>query len=136
MPNKSLDGVLIAYVMEKQWRIHLNTFRAVEQWVAETDEQSYSHICTHIRTPLFLTPLEIMANDIASPPRIHGGLAYKPEVSGILWTCQCVPLKFFTLELKARNVDDLDENKQEYVVNKRACVRNKMELPGPALCLQ
>ena len=41
-----------------------------------------------------------------------------------------------TMKLKVNDVNDWDETNQKYVVNKPACVRNKMELPGPAPCLQ
>ena len=55
-------------------------------------------------------------------PRILSSCAYRPEGSNALCTCQCISFESFTLKMKVKDVDDLDENWQTNVSFQFACM--------------
>ena len=52
---------------------------------------------------------------------VYSIYATKPEGSSALCTCRCIRFEYLTLEMKVKNVEDLDENWQGDVPCQYAC---------------
>ena len=119
------------YTQKKHTHTHTHTR-------THSDESNRPRVCFRVKTSFdytssyLPTPLNIVDIDIVRPLRLSPVLQIHIVYAFHVCTCQCIPFESFTLKLKVKNFEHLDENWGEGALSCKYV--QKLALLGPAVC--